>query len=162
MSAQDTARVEYLDDVVDLDGVRSINAGPYTTLWVGDSARADGIRDALNSGLVNARAYRRYEIPERFRYRGSERAGDVLVLAEPGYQVLGRGGRPYSGGAHGYDPASPEMHGIFFAMGARIREGITVPAFENVHVYPLVAHLLGLVPNPAADGRLDVLRPILR
>jgi predicted AlkP superfamily pyrophosphatase or phosphodiesterase len=162
MSAQDTARVEYLDEMVDLDGVRSINAGPYTTLWVGDSARADGIRDALNAGLENARAYRRYEIPERFRYRESDRAGDLLVLAEPGYQVLRRGGRPYSGGAHGYDPDSETMHGIFYAMGPQVRAGITIPAFENVHVYPLVAHLLGLVPNPAADGRLDVLRPILR
>lgn len=179
MSAQDTARAVYLDDHVDLDGVRSVAAGPYTTLWVGDSARADAIRDALNGGsvvgvasrsgaegpaggLTHARAYRRYEIPERFRYRGSDRAGDILVLAAPGYQVLRRSGRPYTGGAHGYDPASYTMHGIFLAMGPQIRSGHTIPAFENVHVYPLVAHLLGLAPNPAIDGRLEVLRPILR
>jgi predicted AlkP superfamily pyrophosphatase or phosphodiesterase len=162
MSAQDTTRAEYLDDIVELKGVRSVNAGSYTTLWVGDSARADGIRDALNEGLRHARAYRRHEIPERFRYRGSERAGDILVLAEPGYQVLRRSGRPYTGGAHGYDPASYTMHGIFLAQGPQIRVGTMIPAFENVHVYPLVAHLLGLTPNPAADGRLDVLRPILR
>lgn len=166
MSAQDTTRAEYLDDHVELKGVRTVGAGPYTTLWVGDSARADAMRDALNGGraggLAHARAYRRYEIPERFRYRGSERAGDILVLAAPGYQILRRSGRPYTGGAHGYDPASYPMHGIFLATGPQIRAGLTIPAFENVHVYPLVAHLLGLAPNPAADGRLEVLRPILR
>lgn len=162
MSAQDTTRAEYIDDFADLSGVRSVNAGPYTTLWVGDSARADAIRDRLNAGLRNARAYRRYEIPDRFEYRGNDRAGDILVLAEPGYQVLRRSGRPYTGGAHGYDPASYTMHGIFLAMGPGIREGELFPAFENVHIYPFVAHLLGLEPNPAADGRLEVLLPILK
>jgi predicted AlkP superfamily pyrophosphatase or phosphodiesterase len=162
MSAQDTTRAEYMDDFVELGGVRTVGAGPYSTLWVGDSARADEVRTKLNGGLQHARAYRRYEIPERFRYRDNDRAGDILVLAEPGYQVLRRSGRPYTGGAHGYDPASYTMHGIFFAQGPRIPAGLTIPAFENVHVYPLVAHLLGLEPNPRADGRLEVLQPLLR
>lgn len=161
MSGVEPARVEYLDDLARLRGVRAINAGPYVTLWVGDSARADSIRDGLNAGLGYARAYRRYEIPDRFRYGGSERAGDLLVLAEPGHQVLRRGGRPQSGGAHGYDPASPEMHGIFLAMGPAFRAGTRVPAFENVHVYPLVAHLLGLTPNPAISGRLGEVQRLL-
>jgi len=163
MAAQDTLRVEYLDDAIDLTGVQTINAGTYTTLWVGDSARTNQLYTELQSRLKNARVYRRNEIPERFRYRTNDRAGDLLVLADPGYQVIYRQkGRPSSGGAHGYDPASNLMHGIFLAMGPRIRSGEMAPSFENVHVYPLVAHLLGLRPNPAIDGRLEVLQPILR
>jgi len=156
-------RAEFLEDFVSLRGVRMVNAGPYTNLWVGDSARADSIRDRLNAGLRHARAYRRYEIPERFRYRGNDRVGDILVLAEPGHQVVRRrSSQPRKGGAHGYDPASPEMHGLFLAMGPAFKEGARVPTFENVHIYPLLAEILGLKPNPKASGRLAKVRPLLR
>jgi hypothetical protein len=53
------------------------------------------------------------------------------------------------------------MSAIFLAMGPGIAPGQLIPPFEAIHVYPLVAHLLGLQPNPGADGRLDVLGPIL-
>jgi predicted AlkP superfamily pyrophosphatase or phosphodiesterase len=163
MAAQDTLRVEYLDDGVDFTGVQSINAGPYTTLWVGDTARVSRLYTELQGRLKHAQVYRRAEIPERFHYRTNDRAGDLLVLADPGYQVAFRAkGRPSSGGAHGYDPASNLMQGIFLAMGPRIRAGEMLPPFENVNVYPLIAHLLGLKPYPGIDGRLEVLQPILR
>jgi predicted AlkP superfamily pyrophosphatase or phosphodiesterase len=162
MAALDTTRAERLDAFVDLEGVQIYGNGPYATLWVGDSARVETIRSALAAGLKHARVYRRDEIPERFRYKENRRVGDLLVLAEPGWQVVARNGRAWSGGTHGYDPVSSPMHGIFFAMGPSIRAGTRIPAFENIHVYPLIAHILGLRPNPAADGRLDVLRPILR
>jgi hypothetical protein len=53
------------------------------------------------------------------------------------------------------------MGAIFLAMGPGIAPGQVIPPFEAVHVYPFIAELLGLVPNPDADGRLEVLRPIL-
>src|SRR5690625_525394 len=162
MSAQDPERAEVIDAYAELDGVRSVYAGPYTTLWVGDSVRADLLRDQLNEGLRHARAYRRYEIPERFRYRQSNRVGDILVLAEPGYQVIRSNGRANTGGAHGYDPASYTMHGIFLATGPAFPRGELIPAIENVHIYPLVTELLGLEPNPAIDGELAVWDEVLR
>jgi predicted AlkP superfamily pyrophosphatase or phosphodiesterase len=176
MAPVDTVRVEYLDDVVELDGVRVLGNGPYATLWVGEpvaenpggpatgsrAGEAEAIAATLRGRLRHARVFLKEEIPDRYRYRGSRRAGDVLVIAEPGYQVGLRSWPPRGGGAHGYDPASNLMQGIFFAMGPQLQAGVLVPPFENIHVYPLVAHLLGLTPNPAIDGRLDVLRPILR
>jgi predicted AlkP superfamily pyrophosphatase or phosphodiesterase len=162
MAPVDTVRVEYLDDVVELDGVQVLGNGPYATLWVGDAKRAETIAATLRGRLRHARVLLKEEFPDRYRYRGSRRTGDVLVLAEPGFQVGVRARRPGGGGAHGYDPASNLMQGIFFAMGPQLRSGVMVPPFENIHVYPLVAHLLGLKPNPKIDGRLDVLRPILR
>jgi hypothetical protein len=53
------------------------------------------------------------------------------------------------------------MAAIFLVMGPGIEPGQVVPAFEAVHVYPLLAHVLGIEPNPGADGRLEVLLPIL-
>jgi hypothetical protein len=54
------------------------------------------------------------------------------------------------------------MWGIFYAAGPDLRAGVAIPAFENVHIYPLIARLLGLTPPPDIDGRLEVLEPILK
>ncbi|HEX6941126.1 MAG TPA: ectonucleotide pyrophosphatase/phosphodiesterase [Longimicrobiales bacterium] len=165
MQAVSTERVEYLEDLVDLGGVRILGGGPYLTLWIdGAPERVREIEAALNRGLRHARAYRREAMPGRWRYAGSPRVGDMIVLAEPGWQVLGSRERTaHGGGAHGYDPAvCPAMQGIFLAAGPAIRPGLRIPAFENVHIYPLLTHLLGLRPNPEIDGRLEVLEPILQ
>ncbi|HEX7118306.1 MAG TPA: ectonucleotide pyrophosphatase/phosphodiesterase [Longimicrobiales bacterium] len=164
MQAVSAERVEYIEDLVDLAGVRILGGGPYLTLWIdGAPERVREIEAALNDGLRHARAYRREAMPERWRYAGSPRVGSLIVLAEPGWQVLGSRERTArGGGAHGYDPATtPAMRGIFLAAGPAIRSGLRIPAVENVHVYPLLAHLLGLRPNPEIDGRLEVLEPIL-
>jgi alkaline phosphatase D len=52
------------------------------------------------------------------------------------------------------------MLGIFFATGPNIRRGARLKAFENVHVYPLVARILGLTPPPDIDGRFRVVKPL--
>jgi hypothetical protein len=43
-----------------------------------------------------------------------------------------------------------------------VRAAGRIAAFENVHVYPAVAAMLGLAPNPEIDGQLGVLAPVLR
>ena len=47
------------------------------------------------------------------------------------------------------------------AMGPGIGPGQRIAGFEAVNVYPFLAHVLGLQANPEADGRLEVLMPIL-
>jgi len=62
---------------------------------------------------------------------------------------------------HGYDPHKlPEMKASFFAAGPDIVAGKTVAPFENVNLYPMLAHLLGLT-APKSDGDLNVLAEIL-
>jgi len=67
---------------------------------------------------------------------------------------------------HGYDPMrAPEMKAFFLAAGPDIQQSITVPSFENVNVYPLIAYLLGLdtthLKTGAIEGDLKTLRPWL-
>ena len=45
---------------------------------------------------------------------------------------------------HGYDPDLPSMRALFLARGPSFRRGAVVPGFENVHLYPLLAALLGV------------------
>jgi predicted AlkP superfamily pyrophosphatase or phosphodiesterase len=64
-------------------------------------------------------------------------------------------------GNHGYDDTLPSMRAIFIAHGPAFRRGMTVPPFRNIHVYPLLAAVLGLDPAPT-DGSLDSVRAMLR
>jgi alkaline phosphatase D len=54
----------------------------------------------------------------------------------------------------------PDMKAAFYAEGPDIRAGVKLKPFENVNVYPLVAHILGL-DAPPVDGSLSVLSGVL-
>jgi predicted AlkP superfamily pyrophosphatase or phosphodiesterase len=158
---------EYLDEYAPLaDTAAAVTAGTYAQLFFGgDAAKADRAWRQLRR-MPHARVWKRGDIPERLHLRGEPRAGDVLVLMDAGYLVERHRAPPASGndpvfGAHGYDPAEPDMGGVFFAAGPAVRPGSRLGAVENVNVYPFVAHALGLRPAAGIDGRLDVMRPIL-
>jgi alkaline phosphatase D len=55
----------------------------------------------------------------------------------------------------------PDMRAIFYAAGPDIRKGATLRPFENVNLYPFIAHLLQL-DAPPGDGKLSVLEGILK
>ncbi|MCY4643748.1 MAG: ectonucleotide pyrophosphatase/phosphodiesterase [Bacteriovoracales bacterium] len=100
------------------------------------------------------KAYRSQNLPARFHAKGTLRMGDIIVMAEPPYFV---GTRRFFGlppkGIHGYETNRKEMHGIFMARGPGLKKNLTVPGFESIHVYPLIAKLLGLSFSPQSiDG----------
>ena len=68
-------------------------------------------------------------------------------------------------GMHGYDPELLSMHGIFYAVGESIREGMQIAAFENIHIYPLICSLLDISPyngkEDSPQGDIEVLKKIL-
>ena len=104
----------------------------------------------------------REEVPARLHYSADPRIGDIVILADPGATVVRRGVLPQRDSyTHGWDNQIPEMGAIFLARGPGIAPGQRIAAFESVNVYPFLAHVLGLTPNPEADGRLDVLAPVL-
>lgn len=113
-------------------------------------------------------AYRRKDVPAGLHYNENPREGDPVVIATGAYAI--RGEAPAAGaadapppaGEHGYDPRKmPEMKASFFAAGPDILPGKTVAPFENVNLYPWLAHLLGLQ-APRSDGSLNVLAGSLR
>jgi predicted AlkP superfamily pyrophosphatase or phosphodiesterase len=65
-------------------------------------------------------------------------------------------------GKHGFDNALPEMQATFYAWGPAFKKHVQIDAFENVHVYPLVAKILGLNITEKIDGELKVLQPVLK
>jgi len=92
------------------------------------------------------------------------RTGDLLVLAEPGYQVANMW-RPCDGpvvdvqegyelaGTHGYLAAEhPEMRGIFIAAGPQVGSA-DLGVILQIDVAPTIAALLGIGPPAQAEGK---------
>jgi len=63
--------------------------------------------------------------------------------------------------AHGYTPTTRDMGALFLAAGPRLKRGLVVAPFENVHVYDLLCRLLKITPAPN-DGRPDATRGFFR
>ncbi len=108
--------------------------------------------------------YLREDIPAKWHYTTADdrfnRIGDIFVV--PQYpKVLSGNSNRISPGAHGFDPAMKNMHASFYAWGPQIKKGLTIPSFENIHVYPLICSLLGLNGAEKIDGDPAVLESII-
>ena len=149
---------------VDTTHLEVSDNGPTLSLWFnGDSARLARARAVLDAGFAHAHAFLRADTPLRWHVRDNPRAGDLLAVADEGYILQWRASdKAPSAGAHGYDPALPDMQGIFVAAGPNVRRLGVIPAFENVNVYPFLAALLRLDRVPVVDGDLRALAAALR
>lgn len=51
-------------------------------------------------------------------------------------------------GDHGYDNALPSMHPFLAARGPAFHRGYKQSTINNVDIYPMMCHILGLTPQP--------------
>jgi predicted AlkP superfamily pyrophosphatase or phosphodiesterase len=149
MAATSSARTMVLNDLLTPGDFRTVETGPYATL-----VPAPGKEAAVEKALLGKRAHmecwRKSEIPERFHYGKDPRIPPILCLAETGWEIVEKPPRS-EGGNHGYDNLAPEMAALFIAHGPGFHAA-RLPAFDNVHVYPLLRHLLGLGTKDGLDG----------
>jgi predicted AlkP superfamily pyrophosphatase or phosphodiesterase len=110
--------------------------------------------------------YLKNETPARWHYGQEDRfnrIGDIVLVAAAGYLFTeNMPARKAYPGHHGYDNNLTEMNATFMAWGPAFKPHTRIATFENVNVYPLVAHLLGLQINTPVDGKLEVLQPTLK
>jgi predicted AlkP superfamily pyrophosphatase or phosphodiesterase len=108
----------------------------------------------------------RKKIPKYWKYSTQhdkyDRIGDILLVAKaPG--IFKPSHFPISPGKHGFDNRDQDMRATFFAWGPAFVQGIELESFSNVHIYPMIAHLLGLsYQQKEIDGKISVLRPVLK
>jgi predicted AlkP superfamily pyrophosphatase or phosphodiesterase len=153
-----------LDQFADLTGFEAVGQLLYS------KTEEDRIRvyNQLKKASPQFVAYRLKDVPAGLNFNQNPREGDPVVVATGPFAI--RAHAPTAGqseshpqaGMHGLDPHKmPEMKAIFFAAGPDIVEGKTVGPFDNVNLYPWLAHLLGLNP-PKSDGNLNILSGTLR
>ena len=114
-------------------------------------------RDSICNALKKAAHIRVWK--KELHYGSSDRIGDIVVAPELGWQFtdVARDTK----GAHGYFPQSPDMQVMFRAIGPDFKRGYISGGFVNVDIYPLLSHLLQIVPEKT-DGRFERIKDILR
>ena len=162
MAATAPERSIYIDDLLAKDAYRALDLGPIGTIIPAPGREAE-VAKALLAPHAHLQCWPKDQIPERLHYGHNPRVAPIFCLPETGWLLTthaGRMTRPV-GGEHGYDSASPEMAAVFIANGRAIRRGVRLPPFDNVDVYPLLARLVGVAPQPN-DGNLADLAPALQ
>lgn len=129
-----------------------------------------GQEDAAARALVGAHArhdcWRKADLPPRWHYGSHPRIPAIVCQMHEGWDAVTAGTlakRPtdHPRGSHGYDPELASMRALFIAHGPAFRSGAVIAPFDNVHVYPLLARLVG-IPAAPGDGEIAALLPALR
>ena len=160
-------RVVILDEMINPEDLEVIEYSPALMANVtGEKEKLDEVYSALKVNEKNFRVYKKEDIPERYHLKNHRRVPELLMVADIGYTITtreyfeSRENYP-SGGAHGFDNREKEMHAIFVANGPAFKQGYKIKAVQNVHLYPLIAHLLQVKPAET-DGSLDSISVILK
>lgn len=172
MTAIENDKKVFLKNYIDPSKANFKERGPLTLIYMKDKKDLKSYKKKL-SKVPYTKIYERHELPKRFHYSKTARAGDLILLAKPGAYIYPnkdpksnkgeKGG--YSGGTHGYDPSpktTPDMGGIFLSFGPHVKKAGLIKGFENIHVYPYVMGLLGLEVKNKIDGKKKVLSSYIK
>ena len=162
MAATSPDRRIFADDLLSRADARTLTMGPFWALNPAPGREA-AVAFALLRPHAHMQCWRKADIPARFHYGRNPRVPAFFCLAQTGWEITTHDYRPShpENGDHGYDNASPEMRALFVAAGPAFRSHVRLKTFDNVDVYPLLADLLRVRPQPN-DGRLSDLAPALR
>lgn len=163
MAEVDPANVIKLYRYFNFSGLKIEGTNPYVFLSGVSPRRLNKIYKTL-SRVPHLKVYLKPDIPEEWYFKNNARIKDLLVLADEGWSLAWKPEhtKRTSRGNHGYDNNLRSMQAIFLAQGPAFKKQYTRPVFENIHIYPLLAYILDLKPNPDIDGNLDRVRDILK
>jgi len=164
-----------LDQVIEGVNGRVVNSGALAHIYLDDPKEKEIV---IANIKLKEKGFTVFDPAQGEFYQDlgahGDRIGDVIVLADLGYywmeneeyrEVMARRMRMDETnvkGTHGYSEKYPEMHGIFYAKGPQIKIGLSIDSFDNIHIYPLICKLLNLPIPEGIDGKLEVLKPILK
>ncbi|SHN32560.1 Predicted pyrophosphatase or phosphodiesterase, AlkP superfamily [Cyclobacterium lianum] len=163
-----------LDNITEGLEARVVNNGALAHVYLEEPGETDKVCQQINGQKGPYRAVKvqdltYYKSPEKYK----NRKGNILVMPDLGfYLATTKGMVTYQNrsamfqtevfGEHGYSPEFQDLHGIFYANGPAIKEGLRIPPFQNIHVYPLLCSILDLRAPDDIDGDFEVLEPVLR
>jgi predicted AlkP superfamily pyrophosphatase or phosphodiesterase len=164
MAAVAPERTVVLDDLIDASAVHVVFSDAVAGIDIPDTPAGQEAKTKLLAPHDHLTCWKKWDIPARLHYGGNPRVPDVVCMAEVGWMLETReemSRRHFSLlGEHGYDNAAPQMGALFIAKGPAFAKGVVLPPFPNVDVYPLMAQVLGVKPEPN-DGDLTGVRAAL-
>ncbi len=164
MSQLSRDRVVFLDDYINLDDVTLVNWSPIADI-IPVQAKEEAILQALTGVHPHMQVYKKGMVPAALHYNDHRRIQPIICIADDGWSIGSRvyfDSHPgaYTGGAHGYTPDNQSVWGIFLASGPVFKQAYSVDAFENIHLYELMCHILNLTPAPN-DGDFNAVSDVL-
>lgn len=163
-----------VDQTVDISGVQSLNGfettgrGALAAFYSDDSVAIEKAYQDLKRLKGPFQVYKGNNLPPHWQLSDEDRRGDIVVIGDPGVYIGFQSFSPTGVGTsnkatHGWDAReTKDLDGLFIASGSLFKKGLKIRAFDNVHVYPLVLHILGLNSEEPHDGDLRQLKPILK
>ncbi|CAG0896349.1 unnamed protein product [Darwinula stevensoni] len=167
------------DSIVDLPSIhdpsdyRRASGSPVLLIYPDE-----GKEEEVYEGFLDASAtepfsvYRTENSPEEWHYGPSAYMPPFYVVADKGYAFsdafwleLPEDERHDTYGMHGYNNSFPELQTYMMAHGPAFKKGYESPegaVFDNVDIYPLLCHLLGIQARPnngTLEHSLDLLLP---
>jgi len=158
-------RIVILDEMIDPNDLDIIEYSPSLMANI-KNKDPEATYNALKENEKNFKVYLKEGIPEHYHLKEHPRVPDLLMVADIGYTINTqeyfdtRDDYP-SGAVHGYDNSEKEMHALFIANGPDFKSGYKMKAFENIHLYELMAHLLNIDPAET-DGNIDSVSVMLK
>jgi predicted AlkP superfamily pyrophosphatase or phosphodiesterase len=136
-------------------------------IHLADPAQTEAAKPVIEAFLAEVDGFelhRGTDLPEEFRLDYPSRMGDWVAVLPPPYafrkttaaesallaaaKLMGK-----EFGMHGYDPALPDMGGIFLAMGRGVPRNQALTEVHQIDLTATVAALLGIDPPAQSEGR---------
>jgi predicted AlkP superfamily pyrophosphatase or phosphodiesterase len=156
----------YLDEFTDMRALRALTTGEMAGLAPQEDASSARVAAAMAKLLAphpHLQCWRKQDVPPRLHYGANLRIPPIVCLPQTGWLILPSretlGGHLLLG-AHGYDNEDPLMRALFIAEGPAFCSGVVAPPFPNVDVYPLLAHILKVIPE-SNDGNYEQVKAML-
>lgn len=131
-----------------------VSNGTYVSVFVKEKKDIPHYYESITNAQTNQfEVYLKEDVPSHLSFNAKEdkygRIGDIVLLAKAPY--LFSNSKPISG-AHGYDPYEIENMNATFVVWGNSLESKRIGKVENVHIYPLLAKMLGLEIKETIDG----------
>ena len=154
-----------IEDMVDPADADNVTAGQSVGFQPRPGREAQAEAQLLGMH-PHYRCWRKAQLPARWQYGRHPRVPPIVCQMQDGWdartrEAIAKRSGNTTRGSHGYDPASPSMRALFIARGPAFRQGVRLPPFDNVDVYPLLTRLIG-VQAADNDGNPATLTPALR
>jgi predicted AlkP superfamily pyrophosphatase or phosphodiesterase len=153
-----------LPPVVDTSKLVVPNGNALLQLYAKNIGDINPTYAALKKSAKNYDVYLKKNLPAHWHYGFKddkfERVGDILLIPKLPF-VFNISNKAVTMGKHGFDPQIKDMQAVFYAWGPLFKKNQRIPSFENIHVYPLIANILGLTIDSEIDGSLDILKEVL-
>ena len=168
-------RIVVLEDFTELPFFLA-SGGAVAHVWPTYEHETDSLLSDLQSiSHHQAKCFHKASIPSRLHYSNNRRIAPIVCIARLGWTVVKSKQDAnvfHLKGSHGYDSSKDDnspMRPIFLASGPDIitqRPGDEpLPPFENVHIYPIIAELIGIDENklPPINGTIGGMKsPLLK